>query len=246
MKPRVIAAYIGFGLFVLCVALLIQLPASLVPRLLQETTQAQSMRLDNAQGSLWRGAADVSLTGIELGRLNWRLAPLPLILLSPRLDWQLEGTGLSGRIERDGESIIASLDGTLDLARLAPLLSRYAIGVEGRLRFDDFRFEAHPQRASLAGQIDWTGGNVDVRIGGWRETRLLPAMRARATESSRMLVTLWDERAGSDLFAGEIEFLGDGWVKLGASGHLTKMFNQSMASASDPDAILVSVEERLL
>ena len=246
MRRRTIAAYFAFGLLALCIALLAQLPASFVPQMLQDSMQDQAMRLDNARGSLWRGTADVSITGVELGSLRWRLSPLPLLLLSPRINWQLEGTGLSGQIERDGESIIASLAGTLDIARLAPLLSRYAIGVEGRLRFENFRLNVHPQETSLAGQIHWTGGEVDVRVGGWREARLLPAMRATATESSRMLVTLWDERAGSNLLAGEIELLGDGWVKLGATGHLTKRFNESMASATDPDAILVSVEERLL
>ncbi len=61
-----------------------------------------------------------------------------------------------------------------------------------------------------------------------------------------MLVTLRDEQAGTELLAGEIELLGDGWVKLGATGHLTKRFNPSMVSATDPDAVLVSLEERLL
>lgn len=246
MKRRAIAAYFAFGLFVLCLALLVQLPASLVPRLLQETGQAQSMRLDNPRGSLWRGSADISITGVKLGSLHWRLPPLPLLfLLSPRIHWQLEGTDLSGRIERDGETIVASLAGSLELARLAPLLSRYAIGAEGRLSFDEFRLEAHPQKTSIAGQINWTGGNVDVRVGGWRERRLLPAMRATATESSRMLVTLWDEQAESEALAGEIELLADGWVKLGATGHLMKRFNESMTSATDLEAILVSVEEQL-
>lgn len=246
MKRSTVAAYVAFGLLILCLALLIRLPASLVPQLLEERTQVHSVRLANPRGSLWRGAADVSVTDFELGRLNWQLSPLKLLLLSPSVDWQLEDTGLSGRLEQDGASVRIRLSGTLDLARLAPLLSRYAINAEGRLRFDDFQLHAHAQTPSLAGQVRWTGGQVDIRVGGWQASRLLPAMRATVTESSRILVTLSDERVGEYLPAGEIELLGDGWVKLGATGHLAKHFNASMADATDPDAILVSVEHRLL
>ncbi len=152
MNRRAIVAYIAFGLIALGFALLAQLPASLAPRLLQDRSDGQSMRLDDARGSLWRGSAEVSITGVRLGSLDWYLSPLSLVLLSPRIDWQLDGTGLSGRIELDEAFFIAQLDGTLDLKRITPLLVRFGMDAEGRLRFDKFQLTSNRREASLAGR----------------------------------------------------------------------------------------------
>ncbi len=246
MNLRVICAYCAFGLVAFCAALLWQLPASLVPRLLYASPQGQSFQLDSVEGSFWQGTAHLSIDGIHLGSLDWRVPPLPLLGLSPRIDWHLEGSNLSGRITVTQASTITDLEGSLDLVRIAPVLSRYAVHMEGHLRFDDFRLETRAQTASLAGQIEWSGGDVRVRIGDWQERQALPTMRATATEASRMVVTLRDDQTHTHVLAGEIRLLGDGWVKLGATGHLTRRFNPSLATGADPDAILVSVEERIL
>ncbi len=246
VKAIKITVYVLCAAFALLFALVLRAPASLLPIITKDSGERYGFRLANAQGTLWNGSADVSVVDAPLGRLAWKLPPLALISLSPALDWQLEGTGLSGRLQARENALRAQLEGTLDLSRLAPILSRYAIGAQGRLRFSevDLRLDAADTR--FTGTIDWTGGLVRLRVGSWQGQQLLPAMRASANDSSRIVVTLPDEQAGSPVLAGEVEFLEDGWVKLGASGHLAEKFNESFANAQDPDAIVLSVEERFL
>lgn len=241
-----IAIYGVCALLALLFALALQAPASLVPRLLQSSGHVSGLNLVDAQGTLWRGTAGLDIGDARLGRLAWSLSPASLLMLAPRMDWRLQDTGLSGSLQASGETLQARAEGALELSHLTPLLARYAIGAQGRLTLSGVEVHLDGSRVRVGGSIDWSGGRVRLGVGGWQGQEVLPAMHATATDSSRIFVTLWDEPRDSFLPAGEIEFLPDGWVKLGASGHLARRFNQSLGQAEDPDAVVLSVEEQLL
>ncbi len=255
MTRRAVLGFSLFGLVVFALALLTRLPASIVTNFLHESTAsttASALRLTMPQGTLWRGSAQVSVMQTDFGRLAWQVSPTSLVTLSPQLDWALQDSGLSGKVKSEGDTLNADLSGSLDLAQLAPILSRYAIAAEGRISFKDLRIAQSGNMIRLSGQVDWTGGNVDLGIGDWQARQALPALRAEAAEAaeaidaSRLRVTLLDEATNTRLPAGEIELMEDGWVKLGVTGHLAKYFNESFSDARDPSEIVLSVEERLL
>ncbi len=252
MTRRAVLGFSLFGLVVFALALLTRLPASIVTNFLHESTAsttASALRLTMPQGTLWRGSAQVSVMQTDFGRLAWQVSPTSLVTLSPQLDWALQDSGLRGKVKSEGNTLNADLSGSLDLAQLAPILSRYAIAAEGRISFKDFRIAQSESMVALSGQVDWTGGNVDLGIGDWQARQALPALRAEAAEAidaSRLRVTLLDEVTNTRLPAGEIELMDDGWVKLGVTAHLAKYFNESFSDARDPSEIVLSVEERLL
>ena len=246
VKGLKIAGYAVLAALALMLALVLQAPASLLSHIAQDASKRYGIALGNAHGTLWNGSANISFAQSPLGELAWTFSPLTLLIFSPAIDWRLEETGLSGRLQPERNALCAQFEGSIDLTHLAPLLLRYAIEVEGRLRFTDVDLRLDREDTKVSGSIDWTGGQVRLGLGSWQGQQLLPAMRASANDSSRIVVTLPDEQTGSPLLAGEVEFLEDGWVRLGASGHLAKKFNESFANAQDPDAIVLSVEERLL
>ncbi len=246
MTRRTIVGFSLFGLVVFALAVLTQLPAGIVPSLVHDSAAGTNLRLAAPQGTLWRGSAELSVMQTDFGHLAWQLPPISLLTGSPRLDWALQGSGLNGRVTRKAGAVNATLSGSLDLARLAPILSRYAMTAEGRIGFKDLRIAQAGDAMKLSGQVDWTGGNVDLGIGNWQARQALPALRAEAADASRLLVTLLDEQTNTRLPAGEIELLDDGWVKLGVTGHLAKYFSQSLGNANNPSEIVLSVEERLL
>lgn len=243
-RLRVVVYWVA-GLFALLIALAVQAPASLLPKMLPSSEQGRGLALVYPQGTLWKGSAGLETADTRLGRLAWSLSPASLLAFSPAMDWRLEGTRLSGRLQAGAKSMRANAQGALELGHLTPILARYAIRAEGRLKFTDVSIAFDDGEVRVAGRIDWSGGRVSLGIGGWQGQELLPAMQATAIDSSHIVVTLWDGRTNAFLPAGRIEFLPDGWVKLGASGHLAQRFNQSLVQAEDPDAIVLSVEEQL-
>lgn len=245
MTRRAILAYVLTGLAVFVAVVLVRLPANLVTGAVQDAVPRDTLTLTEPQGSLWRGNARVSILRTDFGRLNWRISPFSIAVFAPRASWQFDDSGLSGSLEVDDEQAGASISGFVDLAQLAPILSRYDISAEGRLRFKDVTLEQTGQALSFAGQLDWTGGRVEIGAGSWRGDTLLPALRAVAENNSRLLVTLWDEQADEHLPAGEVELLEDGWVKLGVTGHLAKHFGGSFENVDNPAEIVLAVEEQL-
>ena len=245
MSQRAILAYLCFGLAVFVLVLIVRLPASLVPQFVHASTSDAQLRLTAPQGSLWRGEASIWVMQTDFGRIAWQVSPLSLLTLSPTIDWQLRATSLTGQVNLDDGSFSATLNGSLDLARLAPILSRYAMSAEGELRFEALQVERTEQSASISGQVHWSGGRVELGLGNWQGQQVLPALRARAADSSRLLITLRDDQSGAHVPASEIELLPDGWVKLGVTGHLAKYFSRTLGQANDPSEIVLSVEERL-
>ena len=230
-----------FGVVVFALVVLARLPASILANFVNDSRAASAVQLTSAQGTLWRGSALASVMQADFGRIAWQVSPLSL-----GLDWQLENSGLSGRLKVKGETVDADLAGSLDLARLAPILSRYDISAEGGIAFNDFRIARFGEKIDIAGQVEWTGGTVDLGVGNWQGRQALPALRAEPSADSRLVVTLLDAQTNTRLPAGEIELMDDGWVKFGVTGHLASYFSQSIGNASDPSEIVLVVEERLL
>lgn len=74
-RPTLVLA----ALLVFCTALLVQMPASLVARLLRPDTAAWA--LEDVRGSVWQGSVTRTYwRGRELGALAWRVRPAALLL----------------------------------------------------------------------------------------------------------------------------------------------------------------------
>lgn len=170
----------------LLVLLLVTAPARLLPRL----PGTENLALAGLSGSLWQGEAAraVLLTTagpVHLGRLRWRVHPLSLLTLAPRLqigsDWGAQR--FQGQLRLRGETVqLRQVDASLDAALARQLLP---IGLRGRL---SLQLEA----------LDWNGSRLTEADGSlvWQQA---------AWESSGALKAL-----GS--YAARLDSDGDGAV----------------------------------
>jgi general secretion pathway protein N len=146
-------------LAVLLALLLITAPARLIPRL----PGTENLVLAGLSGSLWQGEAAraVLLTTagpVHLGRLRWRLHPLSLITLAPRLqvgsDWGAQR--FQGQLRLRGTTLqLRQVDASLDAALARQLLP---VGLRGRL---SLQLEA----------LDWNGSRLTEAAGSlvWQQ-----------------------------------------------------------------------------
>jgi hypothetical protein len=137
--------------------LLATAPARLLPLFLDR----QALALSGVSGSVWRGQAAraVLLTPagpVHLGELHWRLEPLSLLTLAPRVrietQWGRQRLVLRAR-QRGARVTVSDLDGSVDAALLRQLLP---VGLRGRLGLQLSSLVLEPARlVSAEGNIVW-------------------------------------------------------------------------------------------
>ncbi len=161
MKRKLL--YLLVGLLAFGVTLLLRAPAEqLVTRAAKPLAQ-QQVHLIGVGGTLLHGhAAQLGLRGSDLGRLEWRLHPLSLLLGEVAVSFTLEGPDgrLSGELSvaADQSLRLGPLQGRLPAAALLALAELpLPVVVEGyaAVRLDTLQLDPHglPQRAE--GVIGW-------------------------------------------------------------------------------------------
>lgn len=153
------------GVITFLLAFIMQAPATLMAYVLASNSQ-QYLTLANAQGSLWQGDGTVLLTKeqqhLALGKLKWKLSPLPLFLLKleATLHWNdnppahIVATKQALRIQALACDIPASTLGTLIPSLNTASLGGKVIITSQQLRFTHHQFEGNAniewQQASSA------------------------------------------------------------------------------------------------
>jgi hypothetical protein len=109
------------GAMVFCIALLANAPASLIGVF----SGRGALSYSNAVGTIWSGElSDVSVSGIVLGEVKFRLSPLSLIQLSPQVQLNARGGAVvgHGRITRGfaGTFRLDDVEANASLRGIAP------------------------------------------------------------------------------------------------------------------------------
>lgn len=147
------------GVFVLAVAVLALLPASLAVSALSVVPAANALRLDDVRGSLWRGSVSrLFWAEHELGALAWQVHPLAL--LRGRVDAELVLTGAVNartRLQRNWSSLrLHDLQAELPAAWLDPVLASPGLRPQGDLQLQIAQLEVRDQALSaLSGELLW-------------------------------------------------------------------------------------------
>ncbi|TGD74021.1 type II secretion system protein N [Mangrovimicrobium sediminis] len=200
MLPRWLIALI-LGLLLL-VALVATAPARLLPLVLP----AQQVQLEGLSGTLWRGAASratllTAAGGLQLGRTEWRLRPLSLLLLSPAVEfssnWGAQTLAGIVRTSVSGNIDLRDLDARVDAALLSHFVP-VRLGGDVSLQFARLRVEGGLPSAA-EGRLVWQGGSWNAPQG------------PRALGSYAMDVTTGDDgtiRGEVITLSGEVEATG--------------------------------------
>jgi len=120
------------GLALLCV-----LAATAPARLLPAFLPAQQLLLQGLSGTLWHGRASRALLAVpggylQLGRVEWKLHPLSLLLLSPWLDvdaaWGRQTLSGQLHVSAAGDTAVEAMQGRFDAALLAHFIPVRLLG----------------------------------------------------------------------------------------------------------------------
>ncbi|MGM0593471.1 MAG: type II secretion system protein N [Pseudomonadota bacterium] len=162
--------YLLLGLFAYAGFLVWLLPAGFVMQQVAEPLQQQlpELELNGVSGRFWQGrAAQVRYQQHELGSLQWRIAPLPLLTgrASVSLQLQLPQGYLEGRVlaALSGEPLrLEAVKGQMPVAQLQRFLAMAPVSVDGTLAVDvaEAALTADGKVQSLAGRINWLGAKM--------------------------------------------------------------------------------------
>ena len=237
--------YALIGILALAGCIVYMAPATLLAVALGEEGP---VRLTEARGRIWDGAAAVSHRGHALGSLSWQFAPAGLLQGQAHFDWLLAGAGhsLSGRVGLGFGGLRCLAEGTVREAAVRRILAPYWIETAGDIGIEriglDATYDLHLQ--DLAGELSWSGGEVRYRLSGEHYRMVLPSL-AGVLESSDAKPALTVSAHGIDTPLLHVRLGADGWLTIGVTKKMTKMAGFPWPG-NDPDhAIVIDVSERL-
>ncbi len=243
MSRTVRLSAIGILTFLLCG--LIFAPATLVRRFVPA---GGPVTLASPTGTLWRGAGDLGVAGVPIGRIEWSFAPRALLSASFGYDVRIVGTGLEihGLASAAPRAMHAELAGTMDAGLFADLLARYDINVPGAIALTNLDVSA-PYDArvpQMRGELQWSGGAVDYRLSGREHHVTLPPLAGFIDSSSgQPEISVYQVDDKMPLLLARIT--QDGLATVGITKQFTKMLGEPWPGSEPDHAVVLEVGEKL-
>lgn len=233
-----------------------QLPAQWTwQQVTQQINLDPRLVVDDIQGTVWRGQADIDYNRYQVGQLDWDFNASSLASLAIGGQWVLtasthELTGLaSAGMKR---LAVNEVNGYLDNQLLNVVSRTYGIDLPGRLGMDSIQLEfdltqpveALPYIELADGRINWTGGSVIYTVGRLRQRLQLPALTAQLSERDGGLL-LAIEAINSPGVLATVLLRQDGFSVIQLRARLAELANFAYASGLNPDEVLLEIKEKL-
>lgn len=246
-----------FGLLAFAVFSVALLPAGLLARAVED---AQGVALRDVDGTVWRGAAGLTVQGEDLGRAQWRLDPSALLAGALGITWRLrhENFRFAGAARRGSRAFSASASGVLNAAALGRVLGKYHIRLGGDFTFDRLALRVVPQGGEAPdhwhaeGDLRWSGGRTTYRLSGQSYDVEFPPLDAElrtTADSVRLQAFLQPDGAGrgqsrrKPLLEARLD--GDGWLHVSVTRRFTRLAGKPWPGVGEDD-VVVTVSEQLL
>ncbi|MDH5570553.1 MAG: type II secretion system protein N [Gammaproteobacteria bacterium] len=155
----------GYGFIIYCVSLIINFPAHIAWQFVP-TAATQSIRFNAIEGTIWHGRiSGLTISGLDVGQLNWKLKPLSLLLAQLELDTSLNGNNkkMQGKFAFTADGLIngQSISGSLQAAQLNPYT--LPISLQGMLTIDIQTLQYQQGTTlSIVGDLKWNNASVDM------------------------------------------------------------------------------------
>mgnify|MGYP003632588837 CR=1 FL=1 len=197
-----------------CIFVLTSAPASLLTLLVKSA--APNLLLGEAHGSFWQGEvaqAAVKINGgsLYLGKLQWSIQPLSLLLLSPRVSIKTETAGqtlmATAKAYPNGSVNLSDVRGEVPVSIIEPWVP---VLISGQVFFD-FDYIAIKENTikKLQGAINlrdiiWRGGDVPMPLGNY-QAELSSNAEAITVNISDQNARLGLEGLVNAMFSGEYQ-----------------------------------------
>ncbi|MDE0661226.1 MAG: type II secretion system protein N [Gammaproteobacteria bacterium] len=238
---KILVALLGVAaLLVLGVALM---PARAVKL---ATDRVDGLTIGAAEGRLFRGEADVTYRGQDLGRATWSMLPKLLLDLQLGTDWQIAHRDytVSGKAAVGAGTAEFAAIGIIDALAVNRFLAQYHISLDGMFEVDNLDVRLDAAGVAAAGTLRWSGGRALYRLSGETRDVVLPAMVGTFLGDTGQPV-LEVVTAEDSLRLLRIRLDADGWAHIDVTARLTALAGAPWRSGGGDDAAVVTVSERL-
>ena len=238
-----ITAILSFAAFLALYA-----PAGIAYRFVEEdVARLPDTSIFRVGGTIWQGSADIQYRDFPGSKLNWSLAALPLFSRIADLSLDVAGLGheLSANLLTDGKTgDVTGLQGSIQSDYINHVSLRYGLRFSGTLELDNVNLTVEDDWFSQSqGNIHWTGGNVLYQTGNGSQSVKLPALDGELTIKDSKLTLLVDN---SRLPVLSIHLQRDGWVELRFNARLLALADLPVPQGTNPDDLVLTVEEKIL
>lgn len=233
------ALVIGIILFV--GFLVARAPAGLLPRLVPDDVPVALFELE---GTLWRGAADLVVSGQPLGRLGWTFRPVTLLTGSAEYDLSLSGASIdvSGRVKTGVGGTTTTTNGQIGAPFVNAWLSPYNIELSGTFLLEEVHTKATGRRLDdVSGTLTWEGGPIRYQLSGKLYSSALPPLYAALGPGSE--ATVFAREDATPLLHAAL--LDSGFGRFGVTKHLTTLLGNPWPGGDPDHAVVLEVEEQL-
>ena len=209
------SAWIG-GAVALLIVLIVIAPAALIPQVLSSS----HVRLERAQGTVWRGDAEAFLNNQHVGVVSWRVRPLELIegKLTVDLTLKRDGVSIAGVSSLKSDSLEISFDGVIGSQFVNIHTLAYDIRLSGEFTIEKIRLRVddRQQVESASGNVTWNGGPVRFKLANvMHEVTLEPVDGTLSRDSGFVELTVHQTRSDAQVLTFRLD-PESGWVHLRA------------------------------
>ena len=164
--------YIGVGLLAYVVFLIAAAPASLLTRyVVPQTPVSQRLDLTSPRGSMWNGEfASARYAHLDLGRVQWQINAMSLLLGRLNMDLRFNGEGNKGHgnlalgmsRQVEAQDLYLSLPAE-QVIPFIPLLQRFRINADGEVQANFKEVSVKQgERLNAGGRVVWRDASLLV------------------------------------------------------------------------------------
>ena len=204
------------GALAFLITLIVIAPATLVTQFID----IPNLKVERAQGTLWKGNAETVFNSQHIGTLAWRIRPMDLIKGSLTVDLTLvrDGLSLTGVSVLGFDGYEVALDGTIESRFLNVYTVDYDIRLSGELSFNDvkLRLTDGNQVETVEGNLRWNGGPVRFKLSNvMHEVTLEPIRGALSQDADMIQMSVLIQRSNEHVLLFRFD-PASGWLHLRA------------------------------
>jgi len=247
-----IVGYSFLALFAYVSFLIIELPADVVWRFVQPhiPLEQASVRISSVQGTLWKGAGQLSYEG-QQGRIEWRFQPWrQLVGGSPvQLKADTPAGQVALQLSMDWSGIVGvKAQGQVALVTFNEWLAGNQVTLDGDIRIESLVLSLDPAAGRVLdaqGALKWSGGTVSYPMGPVVQKQkmdgLIGLLSLRGDD-----VVLDVKDSPSQLGVAEILLQPDGIAKVAVRRKLLDLAGAPWAQNSSPQDVVFRVQQKIL
>jgi len=152
--------FLTFGVVMYIVFLFATLPANTVYAFfIKSSPQLRNVKLTGLSGTIWSGlAADANINNIELGKLEWDMHVIPLLIGRVSFDMKFKSLTSQGHgavaASLGGKIFAENLELRAPMSILTPFMYGYPISLDGQLAAHIKELEIEPgSRLNISGRV---------------------------------------------------------------------------------------------